>query len=82
MEGLNQVCYATRDLPNPWSIDTYYHVCGYDAWKQILNEKTTPDSIIGQIKERVTEFIHTNGSGNIAESCSNFETRLPDGCGA
>lgn len=51
MEGLDQVCYATRDLPNPWSIDTYYHVLGYEAWKRILNEKIPPETIIEQIKE-------------------------------
>lgn len=51
MEELNQVCYATLQYPEPWSIDSYQQVCGYEAWKRIIKEKIPREKIIEDIKE-------------------------------
>lgn len=47
---LNQVCYRTRDLPEPWSLKTYESLGGYQVWRRILKEKTPPEDIIEQLK--------------------------------
>jgi len=31
----NEVCYRTLGLDQPWSIETYMSVGGYEAWKRI-----------------------------------------------
>ena len=46
----DQVCYATRQFDEPWTIDNYYKVGGYEAWKKILNEKIPPGDVIEEIK--------------------------------
>ncbi len=51
MEGLNTICYATLNYPEPWSLDTYYKVGGYDAWKKILKENISPEKVIEDLKE-------------------------------
>jgi len=47
---LNEVCYATRDLENPWTLENYISVGGYESWKQILKERPAPESIVDQLK--------------------------------
>ena len=51
MENLNQICYATLEYPEPWSIDSYMQVCGYEAWKRILKENIPREKIIEEVKE-------------------------------
>ena len=48
---LNQVCYRTFHLPEPWTLDSYLKVGGYTAWQRILAEKTPPDQVIEQVKQ-------------------------------
>ena len=50
MEMLNKVCYATLEFEQPWTMDSYQRVGGYDAWKKILSEKTDPATIIETVK--------------------------------
>jgi NADH-quinone oxidoreductase subunit F len=47
---INQVCYATLQFDEPWTLDNYYKVGGYEAWKRILSEKVPPESIIEEVK--------------------------------
>jgi len=47
---LDQVCYATRHFDEPWTMENYLRIGGYDAWKKILAQKTDPGAIVEQIK--------------------------------
>jgi len=49
MESHN-VVFATLDAEQPWSMDTYLAIYGYQAWKKILAEKTDPADIIENVK--------------------------------
>lgn len=50
MIELNQVCYRTLHLPEPWSLEAYLSVGGYSAWRKILQEQTDPKHIIDELK--------------------------------
>lgn len=47
---LNQVCYRTLDLNEPWSLATYESVGGYEMLKKILRDKTPPEEIVDALK--------------------------------
>lgn len=47
---LNQVCYATLQFDEPWTLDNYYRVGGYEAWKKMLTSGTPPKDIIEEVK--------------------------------
>jgi len=49
MAGHN-VVFTTLDAEQPWSMDTYLGIDGYQAWKKILEEKTDPAEIIETVK--------------------------------
>ena len=51
MEKLNQVCYATLQFEEPWTLENYRQVDGYEAWTKIVNEKIPPEDVIGIVKE-------------------------------
>ncbi|HEY5701374.1 MAG TPA: NADH-quinone oxidoreductase subunit NuoF [Gammaproteobacteria bacterium] len=46
----DNVCYATLQFDEPWSLENYYKVGGYEAWKKILNEKIPPEKVIDEVK--------------------------------
>ena len=46
----DKVCTTTFGLKDSWLLETYRSVSGYQAWQQILNEKTTPEAIIEKVK--------------------------------
>jgi NADH-quinone oxidoreductase subunit F len=50
MVNLNQVCYRTLHLPEPWSMAAYESLGGYTVWRRILAEKTPPKEIIDELK--------------------------------
>jgi NADH-quinone oxidoreductase subunit F len=50
MVELNQVCYRTFHLAEPWTLRSYQSVGGYSAWQKILKEKTPPAEIIDALK--------------------------------
>ena len=50
-DELNLNCYATLNLNQPWSLNTYKSTGGYEAWKTIIENKPSPDSIINLVKE-------------------------------
>lgn len=50
MVELNQVCYRTLHLQDPWSLASYESVGGYSAWRRILKEQIPPQQIIEELK--------------------------------
>tara|TARA_R100000963_G_scaffold317_2_gene469 strand:+ start:6977 stop:8278 length:1302 start_codon:yes stop_codon:yes gene_type:complete len=46
----NQVCFRTMHLDQPWSMEAYRSVGGYEVLEKILREKTRQESIIETIK--------------------------------
>ena len=32
--GINSVCYATLGFEQSWTLENYYRVEGYEAWKK------------------------------------------------
>lgn len=50
MVELNQVCYRTVHLSDPWTLSAYKSVGGYSAWQKILKEQTSPQAIIDELK--------------------------------
>lgn len=51
MVDLNQVCYRTFHLKEPWTLKAYRSVGGYKVWEKILKEKPAPSVIIEEIKK-------------------------------
>lgn len=47
---LNLNCYETTEHDEPWSLETYRKIGGYEAWEKIINEKTPPSEIIELVK--------------------------------
>lgn len=50
MVELNQVCYRTFNLQEPWTLATYQSIGGYRVWRRILQEQTPPQQIIEELK--------------------------------
>ncbi|MBL0165577.1 MAG: NADH-quinone oxidoreductase subunit NuoF [Xanthomonadales bacterium] len=46
----HQVVYTTLHFDQPWTLDNYLKVDGYQAWKKILAEKPDPVKIIDELK--------------------------------
>jgi NADH-quinone oxidoreductase subunit F len=47
---INEVCFATLKFDQPWTLENYYEIGGYEAWKKILAEKTPRERIIEEVK--------------------------------
>lgn len=47
---MNEVCYATLKFDQPWSLENYRRIGGYQAWEKIISEQTPPEEIIEEIK--------------------------------
>ncbi|MFA5958930.1 MAG: NADH-quinone oxidoreductase subunit NuoF [Tatlockia sp.] len=50
MVELNQVCYRTFHLKQPWTLEAYRSIGGYTVWERILKEQTPPQQIIEELK--------------------------------
>ena len=51
MTEFNQVCFATLKFQDePWSLQNYLELGGYQAWKKVLNGELTPETIIDEVK--------------------------------
>jgi NADH-quinone oxidoreductase subunit F len=46
----NDVCFATLQYDQPWSMENYLKTGGYQALKKILNEKITQEAVIEDVK--------------------------------
>ncbi|HYY16935.1 MAG TPA: NADH-quinone oxidoreductase subunit NuoF [Gammaproteobacteria bacterium] len=47
---LNQVCFKTLGFPEPWTLENYLKLGGYEAWKKILADRIPKQGIIEEIK--------------------------------
>ncbi len=47
----NQVCYTTLQFDQPWTLENYLKIGGYQAWRKILAEKTPQEEIIETLKQ-------------------------------
>ena len=45
-----QVCFDTLQFDQPWTLENYLKVGGYQAWKKILAEQTAREDIIENVK--------------------------------
>ncbi len=46
----NEVCYLTLGHDQPWSMETYSKLGGYQAWKKILRGEMTAEQVIDEVK--------------------------------
>ena len=46
----NEVCFATLQYDQPWSLESYIKSGGYQALKKIFDEKLTPEAVIEEVK--------------------------------
>ena len=46
----NDVCFATRQYNQPWSMESYLKSGGYQALKKIINESNSQESVIEVVK--------------------------------
>ncbi len=46
----NEVCFRTRHLDQPWTLESYRSVGGYEVLKRILSEKTPAEDLIEELK--------------------------------
>jgi NADH-quinone oxidoreductase subunit F len=49
-DKMNLVVFEPLKYEQPWTLDTYRKIGGYDVWKKILAEKTPREEIIEQVK--------------------------------
>jgi NADH-quinone oxidoreductase subunit F len=47
---LNQTCYETLQFDEPWTLENYLKIGGYEAWKNILDNKIPPEDVIEVVK--------------------------------
>ncbi|MDW3095094.1 MAG: NADH-quinone oxidoreductase subunit NuoF [Gammaproteobacteria bacterium] len=47
---MDDVVYQTRNLTEPWSLETYKKVGGYKALEKILHEKISPEDVVELVK--------------------------------
>ena len=47
---MNLVCFEPLNLERPWELATYEKIGGYQAWKQILTERTPREQVIETVK--------------------------------
>ncbi|SIT66226.1 NADH dehydrogenase subunit F [Ectothiorhodosinus mongolicus] len=46
----NQICFLTREFDQPWTLESYLKVGGYQAWERILKDKVAPEDVIQEVK--------------------------------
>ncbi len=46
----NEVCFATQQYDEPWSLESYLKSGGYQAIKKVLDEKIPPEDVIEEVK--------------------------------
>lgn len=47
----NELCFATRGLPEPWALEAYESIGGYRAWRQVLADRPPRRELIEQVKD-------------------------------
>ncbi|MGH8428013.1 MAG: NADH-quinone oxidoreductase subunit NuoF [Gammaproteobacteria bacterium] len=51
VKELNQVCFTTLQFDEPWSLENYRKIGGYEAWERILRERPDRADVIGEVKK-------------------------------
>ncbi|MCG8325736.1 MAG: NADH-quinone oxidoreductase subunit NuoF, partial [Thiotrichales bacterium] len=51
MAEINQVCYATLGFEEPWTLENYFSVGGWEAWKKILRERIPAETVLEEVKQ-------------------------------
>ena len=46
----NEVCFATLQFDQPWSMESYLKVGGYEALKKILVDGMSAEDVIEEVK--------------------------------
>ncbi len=46
----NQVCFQTLRFEEPWTLDNYLAIGGYEAWQRILRGEMTREQVIDEVK--------------------------------
>src|SRR5215207_4515128 len=49
-DRMNLTVFEPLKGPDPWKLENYLKIGGYDAWKKILAEKPTRISVVEQVK--------------------------------
>ena len=62
----NEVCFRTLHLDEPWTLESYLSVGGYESLKKILTEKIPAEDIIEEVKTSAfeMEFHAPSGKGS------------------
>jgi NADH-quinone oxidoreductase subunit F len=47
---VNEVCFATKEFDEPWSMDSYLKTGGYQALKKIIDQKISQEDVIEEVK--------------------------------
>jgi NADH-quinone oxidoreductase subunit F len=47
---VNEVCFATLQYDQPWTMESYLKSGGYQALRKILNDKMSSGDVIEQVK--------------------------------
>ena len=47
---VNEVCFQTLQFDQPWTLENYRKVGGYQALEKVLKKKITPEQIIDELK--------------------------------
>ena len=50
MPEQNLVCFQTLGADEPWTLETYLNVGGYEAWKRVLRGELTPEQVVEIVK--------------------------------
>ena len=48
---VNQVCFATLGFDEPWTLEYYLKIGGYEAWERILKERPEPAAVAEEVKK-------------------------------
>ncbi len=46
----DNVCFDTLEFDQPWTLENYLKIGGYQAWRKIISEKTDPAEIVDIVK--------------------------------
>jgi NADH-quinone oxidoreductase subunit F len=47
---MNRICFTTLQFDEPWTLENYVKVGGYQAWKKILTERISREDVIEEVK--------------------------------
>ncbi|WP_018234089.1 NADH-quinone oxidoreductase subunit NuoF [Thioalkalivibrio thiocyanodenitrificans] len=48
---MNRICFTTLQFDEPWTLENYVKVGGYQAWKRILTERISQEDVIEEVKK-------------------------------